>query len=198
MPDKEPKRRKPGLRPKRAARAQRLALQRSTDGTSWVFVHPRCVRERADDLEEVRQIIEAGEHDIALDELRWLLEDCQEFLEAHNLLGELAVTFQNNVALARGHFGAGYQLGLQALRRAGMPTPLVNRLPANRPFFDAGRGLAISLAKLEKFDLAEEVVGTLLQLDPADPLQLRSMLDDLRTGGQPIVDLQMDFPSQND
>jgi hypothetical protein len=138
-------------------------------------------------------MIDGGEYEIAIDELRWLLDDCHEFLEAHNLLGELALTFQENVSLARGHFGAGYQLGLQTLRRAGMPKPLYYRLPANRPFFEAGRGLAISLAKLGLADLAQEVVDTLFELDPDDPLQLRSMLDELRTGGKPIVDLRLKF-----
>ena len=74
-------------------------------------MHPRCVRDRAEDLEEVRAMIEAGELEIALDELRWLLADCREFIAAHVLLGELAVATQGDLPLARGHFGAGYQLG---------------------------------------------------------------------------------------
>jgi hypothetical protein len=153
-----------------------------------VFVHPRSVRDRSEDLEEVRTMIEAGELDLAVDELRWLLADCPEFIAAHALLGELALE-KNDVALARGHFGAGYQLGLQILRRAKMPTPLPYSHPANRPFFAAGRGLAGCLAKLGKQPMAREVVESLLQLDGSDPLQLRAMLDELATGGLPIVEL---------
>ena len=37
--------------------------------------------------------------------------------------------------------------------------------------------------------MAEEVVDQLVKLDPADPLALRAMLDELRTGGLPIVEL---------
>jgi hypothetical protein len=133
-------------------------------------------------------MIEAGELDLAVDELRWLLSDCPEFIAAHALLGELALE-KGDVALARGHFGAGYQLGLQALRRANLPTPLLYSHPANRPFFAAGRGLAWCLAKLGKQPMAREIVDTLLQLDPSDPLRLRAMLDELATGGLPIVEL---------
>lgn len=141
-----------------------------------MLVHPSCVRERAEDLDEVRAVIEAGEFDIATDELRWLLADCHEFIAAHALLGELALAANNDLALARGHFGAGYQLGLQALRRAKMPKPLLYSQPANRPLFAAGRGLAECLAKLDKAEMAKEVVDTLIELDPSDPLKFRAML----------------------
>jgi hypothetical protein len=171
-----------------------LGLQRSSDGRSWVLVHPGCVRERAEDLDEVREMVEAGELEVATDELRWLLADCHEFIAAHALLGELALESSNDIALARGHFGAGYQLGLQVLRRAGMPKPLLYSQPANRPFFAAGRGLAGTLARLGKLDMAKEVVATLIAIDPSDPLKLRAMLDELQTGGKPMVDLSGDFP----
>src|SRR5688572_30404072 len=95
-----------------------LSVRRTTDGRSWVLAHPRCVRDRAEDLDEVRLMIEAGELDVAVDELRWLLSGCAEFIAAHGLLGELAVALHDDLSLARGHFGAGYQLGLQTLRRA--------------------------------------------------------------------------------
>jgi hypothetical protein len=154
-----------------------------------VFVHPRCARDRAEDLEEVQAMVDAGEFDIATDELRWLLSGCPEFIAAHRLLGELALAASEDVPLARGHFGAGYQVGLTALRRAKMPSPLLYAEPANKPFFEAGRGLAWCLEKLAKPEMAEEVVETLVRLDPSDPLRARSMLDELRTGGAPVVDL---------
>jgi hypothetical protein len=62
---------------------------------------------------------------------------------------------------------------LQTLRRAKMPKPLLYSEPANRPFFDAGRGLIESLRKLDQSQMADEIVETLLQLDPSDPLRLR-------------------------
>jgi hypothetical protein len=168
-----------------------LSIRRSTDGRSWVLVHPRCARDRAEDLDEVRAVVEAGEFDVAVDELRWLVSGCAEFIAAHVLLGELAVAMHDDLSLARGHFGAGYQLGLQTWRRANRPKPVLYSQPANRPFFDAGRGLAWTLEKLGRRDMAEEVVETLLEIDPSDPLKLRAMVDELRSGGAPIVTLQL-------
>ncbi|HEY3394000.1 MAG TPA: hypothetical protein VGK58_14905 [Lacipirellulaceae bacterium] len=176
-----------------------LGIRRSTDGQSWVLVHPRCARDRAEDLDEVRAMVEAGELEVALDELRWLVSGCAEFVAAHVLLGELAVATHNDLALARGHFGAGYQLGLQTWRRANRPKPLLYSQPANRPFFDAGRGLAWTLEKLDRREMAGEVVDALLELDPSDPLKLRAMIDELRTGGAPIVGLLGEYsPRRND
>jgi hypothetical protein len=171
-----------------------LSIRRSTDGKSWVFVHPRCVRDRAEDLEEVQLMVDAGETEVARDELRWLLSGCGEFIAAHVLLGEIARQ-SGDLPLARGHYGAGYQLGLQTLRRAKMPKPLLYSQPANRSFFDAGQGLMWTLEKLAKPEMADEVVATLTELDPADPLRLRSMLDNLRTSDAPIVELTPKFPS---
>lgn len=141
-------------------------------------------------------MMEAGELDIALDELRWLLSDCSEFIGAHVLLGDVARD-TNDLPLARAHYGAGYQLGLQTLRRAKMPKPVLYSQLANQPFFEAGRGLAWSLEKLGKTQMAEEVVSTLTGLDPSDPLQVRLLIDELRRGGAAIVDLKPRFPSAN-
>jgi len=175
---------------KRSARhaSHALTVRRAKSGHGWILVPPRAVRDRAEDLEEVRAMIDAGEPEIAVDELRWLLSDCSEMIEAHFLLGKLAVEVDHDLPLARGHFGCGYQLGLQALRRANMPTPVPALHPANRPFFDAGRGLAWSLHQLDKTPMAIEVVEQLLTLDPDDPLGLAGWLDELRTGGLPMVE----------
>jgi hypothetical protein len=172
-----------------------ISVRRSTDGKSWVFVHPRCARDRSEDLEEVQMMIEAGETDIALDELRWLLSGCSEFIAAHVLLGNIARDI-NDLPLARGHYGAGYQLGLQTLRRAKTPKPLLYSQLANQSFFEAGRGLVWSLEKLGKPQMAEEVMSTLIELDPSDPLHLRALLDELRIGGTPVVDLMPKFPDR--
>jgi hypothetical protein len=161
-----------------------------------VLVHPRCVRDRAEDLEEVRAMIEAGEFDIAVDELRWLLSGCPEFIAAHELLGEMAVAMHDDLSLARGHFGAGYQVALQTWRRANRPKPLLYSQPANRPFFEAARGLAWTLEKLGRCEMANEVVDTLCELDPGDPLRVRAMVSELRAGTTPIVGLMAEFPRQ--
>src|SRR5215210_6268175 len=169
-----------------------ISVRRTTDGKSWVFVHPRCARDRSEDLEEVQMMIEAVETDVALDELRWLLSGCSEFIAAHVLLGNIALD-TNDLPLARGHYGAGYQLGLQTLRRAKMPKPLLASQPANQSFFEAGRGLVWALEKLGKPQMAEEVMSTLVELDSSDSLHLRALLDELRSGSAPIIDLSPKF-----
>ena len=104
-------------------------------------------------------------------------------------MGKIAVESQKDLELGRGHFGAGYQLGLQAWRRAEKPLPVPALHPANRVFFDCGRGLTWCLHHLEKTSLAIEVVEHLLTLDPTDPLSLRGWIDEMRTGGSDIIDL---------
>ena len=68
------------------------------------------------------------------------MSDCRAFLEAHNLLGELALE-EGNTPVAQGHFGFAYEIGIDSL-----PPGFRGRLPADReynaPFFLAGRGLA--------------------------------------------------------
>ena len=166
-----------------------VTVQRAKSGNAWVLSHPRAVRDMAEDLQEVRAMIADGESDIAIDELRWLLGTCSEVIEAHFLLGKLAVEADGDVGLARGHFGFGYQLGIKAWRRAQKPTPMSPLHPANRFFFDCGRGLAWCLRELEKPHMALEVVEQLLELDPDDPLTLARWVDELRTGDKQIVPL---------
>jgi hypothetical protein len=185
---------------KSAGPSDAVGVRRSADGRGWVLVHPRGVRDRAEDLEEVREMVAAGETDVAIDELRWLVGGCSEFIEAHALLGELALS-GNDLALARGHFGVAVQLGLKALQRAkASGGPLPYSQPANQPFFEAARGLLECLAALKLFDKAEDVVANVVKLDPSDPVELRKLLDEARTGGLPIVDLMSDFgkPSEGE
>lgn len=159
---------------RRGALPQTVAVRQTRDGQTWELVHPRCAAERAEDLDEVHEMLAAGEVDVAVDELHWLVSECADFIEAHCLLGELALD-DDDLPLARGHLGAAYQLGLRALRRAGSPGPLPYRLPANQGFFTAGRGLAMCLIRLERPDLAREILGQLLDCDPTDPLELRAV-----------------------
>lgn len=133
-------------------------------------------------------MIESGEIDVAIDELRWLVGGCSEFIEAHALLGELALA-DGDWALARGHFGFSVQLGLKALQWAKVAGPLPYSQPANRTFYEAGRGLAAALVNLGMLAKAKSLVEDLVRLDPSDPLKLRAALDEAGSGGLPIVDL---------
>jgi len=166
-----------------------VSVERARSGQGWTLMHPPCVRDAAEDLEEVRAMIAAGETDLAVDELRWLIGACTDMIEAHFLLGKLAVEASGDIPLGRAHFGFGYQLGARALERAGKPTPVPALHPANRPWFDAGRGLAWCLTELDKRSMALEVVQNLLQCDPTDPLGVRAWIDEIKTAGAPIVEL---------
>lgn len=152
-------------------------MRKLPDHDAWELVPARCAQRRGDDLAEVRAMLEAGELDVARDECRWLLEGCGECLEAHRLLGEIALE-QGDTALARGHFGIAYRLGLSALQRAGARGPLPYRLEANQPFFESAKGLAWCLLQLGKRDMAAEVVAAALACDPSDPLNIGALMAD--------------------
>lgn len=152
-----------------------MSLRRVHGGDVWELVHPPCAEERADDLAEVEQMLDAGETDIAREELRWLLEGCRDLLTAHRLLGEIALA-EGDWKLARAHFGYAYQLGVDALPPEGLAGRLAYSLPANRPFFQAAKGLAWCFRQLELADKAREVIERLLSLDSSDPLNVRALL----------------------
>lgn len=173
------KRKKPGRgrspsRGGRGAPRSEIKLRRVDGSDAWQLVHPRCARQRAEDIEEVLLMIEAGEFEIATDELRWLLDGCPDFVEAHKLLGEIALV-DNDVPLARGHFGYAYQIAYRALPTGGLRGTLPHRFPANQPFHEAGKGLAWCLKELGELALARDVVEMLLKLDPTDPLGVAAL-----------------------
>lgn len=122
-------------------------------------------------MEEVRQMLEAGEFDVARDECLWLLQGCTDCLEAHYLLGEIALG-DNDFPLARGHFGYAFQLGAKAIRKV---SPVPYRLAANKIFHESGKALVYCLMQLGKAEMAAEVVETLLAADPTDPLAVREL-----------------------
>lgn len=157
-----------GFRRRRTA----VRVRRRSGERAWELVHPRCAQERMDDLEEVHQMLAAGETEIAVDELRWLLDGCGDFIAAHRLLGELALA-DGDLKLARGHFGYAYEIGLSAL-----PLPFEGQLPyrlaANQALLEAAKGLAWCLHELNKPKLARRVLAQLLRLDPADPLGVQA------------------------
>lgn len=155
----------------------RIGVRRLPDEGVFELVYPRCVQQRQEDIEEVRRMLEAGEVEIAVDELRWLLQDCRELIEAHKLLGEIALS-DGDLPLARGHLGYAYDLGRAAIPPGGLTAPLPATREANRPLFEAGKHLIWCLVQQGEKELAREVVEYLLGLDPSDPLGLRGLLGD--------------------
>ncbi|MFM8581756.1 MAG: tetratricopeptide repeat protein [Planctomycetaceae bacterium] len=161
---------------------------RRLDGNRYALQSPHCALERAEDLDEVRQMIAGGEPEIARDELLYLVADCRAFLEAHNLLGELALE-NEDVSLARGHYGFGYEIGMLCLGKDFRGT-LPARRDYNPEFFLAGRGLARCLIARGQRQEGREVLEQLARLDPREEL-VRGLLDELdeqdRTGQIPPV-----------
>lgn len=160
----------------------RLKLRR-LDGNRFAFQPPVCAFDRQEDLEEVRTMIAAGELEIARDELLYLVSDCRGFLDAHNLLGELALE-EEDISLARGHFGFAYEIGLDSL-----PPGFRGILPAkrdyNRAFFLAGRGLARCLIARGQPQEGRDVLVQLARFDPReeDVKSLLKELDERDKGG---------------
>jgi len=162
--------RKPSPKKPAAARRSSLAVrvEASPGGRGFRLLHPRCALDRAEDLEEVDAMLEAGESEIAMDELRWLLGGCPDFIAAHRRLADLALT-AGDIPLARGHYGHAFRVGLAAMAEAGSPRPLCADLPENADFFQCGQGLAHCLRLLDKEGMAREVVQQMMACDPRDP-----------------------------
>jgi hypothetical protein len=161
-------------------RTSALSVRRHGDSDAWELVHPRCALERNDDLDEVQQMLEAGEIDVAVDELRWLLNGCSDLLRAHRMLGEIALE-DGDFALARGHFGYAYDIGRGALPK-GFSGTLPYRLPENQALHESAKGLAWSLHELAMPQVALDVVRSMLAWDPTDPLKVRPWLTDWAGG----------------
>lgn len=148
--------------------------RRRPDGL-WELVHPEMVLEMADDLAEVQSMIAAGEIDVAVDELRWLVEECRDAIEAHYLLGEIAFE-ERDFRLARGHFGYACELGWTALPAGGVGGKLSYTLPGNKHLLQSAKGAAYCLRELGKPKTALLVLKELISWDATDPLGAGKLL----------------------
>ncbi|HLA86316.1 MAG TPA: hypothetical protein VJL29_16135, partial [Thermoguttaceae bacterium] len=102
--------------------AKSITVRRVSPSGGYELAPPPSVARRAADLEEVHKMLAAGEIDVAEDELRWLVGGCPALLEGHKLLGRIAAD-DANWELARVHFAYAYQLGLDAMKTAGIRGP---------------------------------------------------------------------------
>jgi hypothetical protein len=119
-------------------------------------------------------MIDGGETELAVDELRWLLEECRDFIEAHYLLGEIAFEARD-FRLARGHFGYACELGWSALPQNRPFGTLAYGLPANQSLFHAAKGLAACLNELNKRKTALAVLSEIESWDSGDPLGVQGL-----------------------
>ena len=169
-----------GPRRRPAARRGRESItvvrREAADAAAWEIDQPRCARKRREDIEEVEAMVEAGETEIARDELVWLLSECPDFLEAHVQLGLIALE-ENDPKLARGHFGRAYELCLRAVEAAGHPRPLPYALAGNKPLHEAAKGLVHCLLETGRRTVAQDVCRRIAPLDPTDPLGIARLLD---------------------
>ena len=128
-------------------------------------------------MEEVYAMLDAGEEEVAIDELRWLLEDCTDFPEAHRLLGEMALA-DGDAQLARGHFGYAYDLCRAALAgKRGIQ--LAVESAETQVFLEAAKGLVWALSQLGRRHTAATIARNALELVPADPLNFAELLTSL-------------------
>jgi hypothetical protein len=161
--------------PKKTSKTvQSIAVRRAGSGNEYELVYPHSVERRAADMEEVRNMLAAGEIDVAEDELRWLVGGCPVLLDAHKLLGQIAAG-DGKWELARGHFGFAYELGLAAAKDARPPATLPCARPANRDLHEAARGLVESLLNLGERELAQQVIAQILAWDPTDPTGVKEL-----------------------
>ncbi len=171
----EPRRQKPkpaGARPTGAE--SKLDLRRVAAGV-WRLVPSRCALARADDMDEVDAMIAGGEPEIAADELRFLLQECPDFLQAHQTLGQIALE-ADDFSLSRGHFGHVFDLVRKLWQSHQADGQLPYQFAENQPVHESGKGLAWSLHQLKNDPLARDVVQQLLDWDPLDPLGVRAWL----------------------
>jgi hypothetical protein len=171
--DKGPRRRGPAPRGREMIT---VARREAPGGAAWEIVQPRCARRRREDIEEVEAMVEAGETEIARDELVWLLSECPDFLEGHVHLGLIAME-ENDLKLARGHFGRAYELCLRAFEVAGSPQPVPYELAGNHPFHEAAKGLVHCLLETGRRKVAQDVCHRIAALDPTDPLGIARLLE---------------------
>lgn len=174
--DRRPQRRgKPRRGPEKKPSQPRITLRPLSQPGQFELAYPACVERRQEDLEEVQVMLAAGEIDLAIDELRWLLEGCRPLLQAHRLLGEIALS-DGDLPLARAHFGYAYELGMAALPPTFSGT-LPYASPGNQPLFESGKGLLWCLKQMGEAETAQHVLDRLLALDPTDPLGFRGLFD---------------------
>lgn len=152
-----------------------VARRETAQGVAWEIVQPRCARKRREDIAEVEEMVDAGEIEIARDELVWLLSECPDFLEGHVHLGLIAME-EDDLKLARGHFGRAYELCLRAFEAASNPQPIPYDLPGNRPFHEAAKGLVHCLLETGRRKVAQDVCRRIAPLDPTDPLGIARLL----------------------
>jgi hypothetical protein len=150
----------PAPRPRKAGG---LKLRR-IGGDDYELVHPRCVGEMELDYAEGIELWKAGDPEAARDALRFALQGCGDNIWVHVALGRIALDEFRDPALARGHFGYGFELAERAIP-PGFRGRLPRRREPNRPFHEAADGLAACYEALGKPREAASIRARMASLD---------------------------------
>jgi hypothetical protein len=137
---------------------------RRVGGDDYELVHPRCVDEMELDYAEGIELWKAGDPEAARDALRFALQGCGDNIWVHVALGRIALDEFRDPALARGHFGYGFELAERAIP-PGFRGRLPRRREANRPFHEAAEGLAACYDALGKAGEAASIRAKMRSLD---------------------------------
>lgn len=130
-------------------RSATIGLSQISDSGDFELVHPRCVLQRRPDYEEGISLWQSGDPEGARDALRYALEGCGNNLWVHVALGRIALEWDEDFSLARGHFGYAFELVERALPRS-FQGRLSRKIPGNKPFYEAAEGLAACYEGLGK------------------------------------------------
>jgi len=88
---------------------------RHEPGRGWTLIPPHCANELEPDLEDAEMLLKEGDEESARDAVLYLLEECQELLAGHELLGRIAEREPVDLAVAQGHYGYVFELTLKWL-----------------------------------------------------------------------------------
>ncbi len=119
------------------------------------------------DYEDAIELWKAGDPESARDALRYVLSASRDNLWVHSALGGIALE-SRDFALARGHYGYAFELGIRAIPR-GFQSRLPRDRAANRPFYEALEGLAKSLDGLGKSQDAQALRAEGRSLETGTP-----------------------------
>lgn len=81
----------------------------------WTLIPPHCAIELEADLDDAEMLLKEGDPESARDAVLYLLEECQDLLAGHELLGRIAEREPADLAVAQGHYGYVFELALKWL-----------------------------------------------------------------------------------
>lgn len=119
---------------------------RNEPGRGWTLVPPHCANELEPDLEDAEMLLKEGDAESARDAVLYLLEECQELLAGHELLGRIAEREPVDLAVAQGHYGYVFELTLKWLGPLDL-APMDKSRRINRTALACAEGLCRVLEK---------------------------------------------------